>query len=352
MVTLLTFYNISIKKWKLYNPANSITVWNTKNDICRLEDCEDEEWVHLKCEKDCGNMQSGNKNRKRLFIAMGHGGEITKDEKSQGIRKSYGVNSHFALASQTMKRYMAACINNYAQDDVKIEDLSEERTFEYIPLSGGFAIINAKGAFLLDDWNLESLKVDALRNQFSSVVFRFNFINETNRKIADMVESMKSYVENRSRKMELLLLNELTTLKVHIRKCLVDTEDGEMTYDVAQFRNRLEHIWCINDKIGEIYTKVERIEQTIRTCSEIYTNRMINKLTIYGFPLLLTATFFSFIFSDLTKSILKWHGIHWVGIILYVGISGLGILILKLIKMRSSKKIKRKKGPDKVLGFW
>ncbi len=338
--------------WKLYNPANSITVWNTKNELCRLEDCEDEEWGRLLCKKNNENLQCKTKERKRLFIAIGQGGKGIKEEKFCNTEKRHNESSHFALASQTIKRYMAACINNAGHDnEVKIDDLPKDGTFEYIPLSGGFAIINGKGAFLMDDWDLERLKVDDLRKQFSCVVSRFDFINATNIKIANIVESMRSYVDNRSNKRELLLLNELTTLKVNIRKCLVETESGEMTYDVGQFRNRLEHLLCINDKIEEIYTKVERIEQTILTCSEIYTNRIINQLTIYGFPLILTATFFGFVFSNLTESITiwgcklmpKWLGIHWVGIALYIAISAFGVLVLKTVKMRKSKKLLSKK---------
>ena len=123
--------------------------------------------------------------------------------------------------------------------------------------------------------------------------------------------------------------NRLNNLKIQLRKAIMETMPRSPHCDVLTFRQTLEQRWGIEQKLNALLESLEELEGAIQTRSEVRTNRLINNLTLFGFPAVMFAGFFGFVLTEDFPV-----DIHWLGIAIYItlSIAGAGLLIHFLSK--------------------
>jgi hypothetical protein len=229
---------------------------------------------------------------------------------------------------------------------VKLDELPPEISFEFLQLTGGFAIINLDGAFLIDDWRSESLSKDELKAEFFNVAVRLNTVDRVESKFKTFIYEITKddWRQKAKLKNHLPILDNLTAQKVFIREKLTRTMPNTMNPEVLNFRKVLEKRWGIEQRIESVYQSISNIENTLRSYSEVLTNRRIAFLTIFGFPLALFAGVLGFLLQE--PSTFKEEDIltstHYPGLILWLILSVFGILFLILWSCITGRKVKKK----------
>lgn len=280
------------------------------------------------------------------------------------------------LLTPTIKRIFAALIIT-PNRNVGIDDLPASDEFDFYQISGGFIIAHEKGVLAFNDWHKAQLDIHSLIKEFKMVRQKYEFlegikdnasvnINESieNRiekaivklkkpeKIWQLISCNMNSIGIRSvvKYLRTMILDPLYTkkypnntkllmwlnrVKIEIDKTLSETET---TTAFKSLRDIIETRWGISHTAEELYESVARLEETLRTASELRTEGLIFMLSFYGFPFAFLGSFFSGILSGwienpaLRKSISALAStVHVSGLLLYLVLSFIFIVVLRII---------------------
>jgi hypothetical protein len=241
----------------------------------------------------------------------------------------------------TVQRYFAACAARAPGETgpVTLKDLPSPESFDFVELPGGFAVVHEKGVLLLDDWRSQELDAKTLQKEFELAARRVALLHDVRERVKALLKEVGERAAGGSGRGrgELALLEDLTALKLQMRTELAETLSKAPAPALRRFREVLETRWGVGRALEEQYEAMGELETTLRDHSELRTNRMIGVLTLYGFPAVLFAAFFQFIFQDLpfTAQVgvrtLALHGfrVNWVGILAYLALTAVGIALLR-----------------------
>lgn len=96
----------------------------------------------------------------------------------------------------TLKRYLAACIPP-RQRSVRIADLPNEDSFEFLHLAGGFAVVSAQGAYLVDDWRREPLPLAEIADEFDSACTRLDEVAAAGDEVNALQDAIDRFLQGR-----------------------------------------------------------------------------------------------------------------------------------------------------------
>jgi len=245
------------------------------------------------------------------------------------------TNDDSLALSPTMKRYMGACAMAEHPHGVTLRGLPSSQSFDFCKLPGGFAVIHGKGVLLIDDWTNEPLNKAACQQEFEQVARLLERIRQSDEEITTQVQQVRDLLEAGHRLFYMKIISQLSRSELKLRSGLFDTRPLTEDENVLAFRRKLEKRWGIKDQLANLNDIAGQMNAMVQNHVEVRSNHLINGLTIYGFPIILFATFFERIFG----SIPAWHffGIQWFPLIIYLLLISLGVLSIRLMAYKLNR---------------
>jgi hypothetical protein len=251
----------------------------------------------------------------------------------------------------TLERYLAACIQRWSRgapaagSNIRLVDLPDERGLTTVTLNGGFAVICREGAFILNDPGAAPVHRSDIRHEFENACAILKTILDETDKIGRLVRDVEAHLGPRGRSWgldDMGLLLRLSRMRTRIMTKWAETMNQTLDADSRRFRDALHEAWGIRGRLEDFYRAVDEVSSILQRHSELQTNRLIARLTVYGYPLALAAAFFGFVFSDLgTKPSDFWQdlgAIRWNGVILYCVLALAGILLIHFVHKASVRR--------------
>jgi hypothetical protein len=156
-------------------------------------------------------------------------------------------------------------------------------------------------------------------------------IQTSARDVSALTHAIHTYLHGNARgEDERTLLNHLTDLRLRLSQTQAATLPQTFDPRVRRFRETLEARWGVAGRLADFHRAADQVDTILNNYLMLRTNRRVAFLTLYGFPLVLAASLFSFIFSDLTPGWLVW-GIHGNGLIAFIALTVLGIAVIHLL---------------------
>ncbi|SFB09115.1 MULTISPECIES: hypothetical protein [unclassified Bacillus (in: firmicutes)] len=225
---------------------------------------------------------------------------------SQSAKRFMGIkwsdsNQELSLTiTPTMKRYLVACLQGNGKAP-GILDLPNEKTFDYVELPGGFALVHLNGIVFFDDWSKQHSEIQLYKNEFDHLLKRYEAIDEYQSYIqTEMQEILDLFKDRRMLRKKLVSLSErLAKIKIELRQNLFATMPASKEYYIQFFRETVEKRWGLNTQLNELYETVNEVENTINSIVETRSNRVLRGISIYGFPIALFSSLFQGPLQDL-----------------------------------------------------
>ncbi|MGQ4668783.1 hypothetical protein ACUIJN_23665 [Metabacillus halosaccharovorans] len=284
--TKLTWEDVLQAIWECYSPASKlkITPLFGGGETCQIHDCQS---------------VLGEKEDKKLLAVKWH---------------SYGHQQALVL-SPTINRYFAACING----EPRIDQLPPEASYDILPFPGGFSVIHRDGVLIFDDWTKDRSNVEEYKQEFKALLERYKAVKRLYRDIETELGRIQQFiVEPKKLRKQIITLNDrLSSYKLELRKTLLHTMLSSPDYHVKMFREHMEKRWGLTTQLEELYQAVAEIDTIVKTYVDTRTNQLINKITIYGFPIAVSSGLFSFIFEDLYNG----KSIHYGMLSTFIGLT-------------------------------
>jgi len=287
--------------WKCYQPFQDFCILSRDNEPVSLAQCKPEPTT------DPDAISAG----KCLIQAKWYNprSKHNRSASAQPAGNGPAAYQHQAYIrfTPTLKRYLAACIDCAHENDVALKDLPQADHYDFIELSGGFAVVTRSGAFVIDDWRLDPLKADEVLKEYENVCIRLGVIkkmrNEVQQLYLDIERELKSGL--RGSKVP-KLVNRLAAMKLQVGKRWAETMTETFDPGVMAFREALEARFGVAGRLQSFYNSVDRIGAMLGNYIDLKTNRRVAFLSLYGFPVVLVASFFSGMLTQIEDSWTPW----------------------------------------------
>jgi hypothetical protein len=294
----LSWEDVLNQLWKLYNPVRELRVhsyevsgnWGEESKIVTI--------------KPIQNGQS------KKFI---------------GLKWAKTNSQNTMVITPTFKRYLVACLNN-VNGEPMIHDLPNEKSFDYLEVPGGFALIHNEGVIFFDDWSNEGSNIKSYYEEFNRLLNRNDAIHRFRSRIKSEVQDIMEKIKDKRkmRKEIVLLSSNLAGIKIELQNSIFETMSKSNVYDVNNFRQVIERRWNLNTQLNELYSMVSEIESTIKSIVDSRTNRVIRTITIVGFPL----SIFSGIFQESIKNVFLEGIFDTYHLITFLVVTGISMFLL------------------------
>lgn len=241
----------------------------------------------------------------------------------------------------TLLRAFAALLTADAgAQRISLADLPPLGAFDEIAMPGGFAIVSADGAVVVDDITAVDLEPGPLRDDLHRAHRLVTDLKQREADLTDLAQAVRAHIAGvgkrrrtdksmpRRKLRATAVLDRLTRLRLDLRTLITETLPASTDPSHLAFRDALHLRWNLKDRVDALYKAADELETLLLVHSELRTNRMIGFLTIYGFPFLFFAAFFQFVIADLVDFGLSPAGIHVPGLIGYLVISVIAMLLL------------------------
>jgi len=336
--TLLSWEDVLDAVWACYQPFRNLYVVTESGKKCRMDQCSP---------VITGRVGPSGQNKKLLFARW-----LERNPKGDGENPNA-----FVRFSPTLYRFLAACVRCAGEQEVSIRDLPQAGNFDVIEFNGGFGVVCDDGAYVIDDWRRDELAADDVKQEFAHVSARREVIDRVAQDVKDLYENVeKSLSGGLDGKTSTELLNQIASMKIDVGKKWSETSVASFDPGVIAFRQALERRFGIEGKLEEFYASIDRISAMLNSYIELKTNARVAWLTIYGFPIVLFASFFGFVFNEVPAcpgrlsdlplglcGLLNKAGLNLMGLILFLMLSALGTIVLRNWSRRQEKTSRLKK---------
>ncbi|MEA3277389.1 MAG: hypothetical protein U9Q81_19330 [Pseudomonadota bacterium] len=260
------------------------------------------------------------------------------------------VCSQAARLSPTAKRCYAALAARGGDFQggsrpIALVELPQPASFDFLSFEGGFAVVHRNGTVLVDDWRTSKLPDQELCREFELCTRRLAAIAALEVSIGKLIEEQtREMTESVHQLDHLAILDVLTRFKIEIASELTATALQTNDPEVIEFRAVIERRWGMAERLQEAYRNIDRVEGSIRAYSELYTNRRVNQLTVYGFPLVLATGLLALLLpapdEEHSSYLAEVHWIferfHWHSFFYFCLFTVVGILLLRYWPRRSA----------------
>ncbi len=248
------------------------------------------------------------------------------------------------LLTPTLQRCLAACVadqDGSTGDRHALASLPTTESFDFIQVAGGYVLAHADGVAVLDDWRSTPLCEVGIRAAVDRVADRLRLLRSQGKQAGDLLGLLGQRIKN-GRFLGFgggAVLDRLAEIRVCLRQGLHATEPAMDDPRLAEIHLCLERRWGIASELQRIDRTIDAMEQTLRSYAELRSNRLINFLTVIGFPLALFAGFFQFAVADMPRD---WSGLsawfhgddvagpHWPAMALFLGLSLVAMVLIWL----------------------
>jgi len=335
--TLLTWEDVLDAIWVCYQPFRDLYVVTETGEKCRMDQCSP---------VVVGTATPSGKSKNLLFARW-----LERSPKGKGNKPNA-----FVRFSPTLYRFLAACVRCAGEKDVSIRDLPQAENFDVIEFNGGFGVVCDGGAYVIDDWRRDRLAIADIKREFSHVSERREAVDRVARNVKELYENVESSLaDGLSSRESAQLLNQIASMKIDVGKKWSETIVASFDPGVIAFRNALEKRFGIEGKLEEFYASIDRISAMLNSYIELKTNSRVAWLSIYGFPIVLFASFFGFMLDDVpacpgplaTRTFgicgyLQQAGLNLTGLIAFLSCSALGVIVLRAWSRAQEKRSRLK----------
>ncbi|MDG4597046.1 MAG: hypothetical protein P9F75_15395 [Candidatus Contendobacter sp.] len=229
-------------------------------------------------------------------------------------------NGEPLVLTPTLQRYLAACAECDYPEGVPVDALPDAASFDVLNLPGGFAVIHARGVLLVDDWSNRNLPIEACQAEFDRITRRLDAFHRIGARADELVGGLRTAVDAGQRLAHRDLVRRLSQERLRLRTALFDTRAESEDVHVLRFRALLEQRWGLAGQRAELHETLEQLDTLVRDHLSLHGNRLINNLTLYGFPAALMATIFSGnVLQHWGEDGTWWGGIHQHGLWVALG---------------------------------
>jgi hypothetical protein len=308
--------------WQVYQPfrdlrlvagvaAVALTRPPTENELRRPEECFPEA---LQYDGQEGRFGA----RPRLFIAGWY--------RSDNSEPAFNV-------TPTLCRYLAACIR-YAPAEagsISLARLPAEDSYDVLKLPGGIAVISEFGAFVVDDGN-HLLSLEELTAEFERAHHIRLRIAEGAAEIGRLLDKTQAFLTGRRPDLsEEDLLYRLSKEQIDTALELHRAHAAVTPPAAFQFRQGLLKRWGIEGWLDSLARDIEQIREVLHGKSDLDMARRVAFLHTYGIPVGVAIGIMEFgVGKDAAE--LRFDGIHWAELGLFVALSLLVFVIMELIR--------------------
>lgn len=238
----------------------------------------------------------------------------------------------------TLGRYLAAILerDRPLDEPVDIHDLPPLDTLRKIDLWDGFAVVTPDGACVLVPESWRDNPLGEIERVFASSAGELCYLEgavaRTERIVADLQSRLGRGVRSQSdhTAFDALCAEEIKSSQVFSANAGI-----HQSPEAARFSMTLHDTWGIGGQLERFNEDVRNAKDLVFNYSQLRANRRVELLTVYGFPILLSATLFAFIFSDIDGSNPDWTQVNWPGAGLFVLVSAIGLWLMNLLASRS-----------------
>jgi hypothetical protein len=249
-----------------------------------------------------------------------------RSKKFIGLKWAKTNPENTMIITPTFKQYLVACLSKN-EEQAFIKDLPNEKSFDFIEVPGGFALVHNDGVVFFDDWSSEGSNTDSYLKEFDCLSQRNDAITTYQTKIKNEIQVIIANIKNKKKmRKEITSLSiSLAEIKIELQNSIFDTMPKSNDYDVNQFRKVIEKRWGLSTQLNELYAMVNEIETTINNMVDSKTNKVVSIITIYGFPL----SFYGGVFQDPLKNLLLKGVVDWSGLTAFAVLAIVSIFFIE-----------------------
>jgi len=313
--------DVLVALWTCYRPDRLVDVICGDGELIPLTDCRPE--------------PIGNTGKMFLLLRWPTGDRLPA---GTGLRHREPI-----LLTPTLQRCLAVLLRPDTADAAggsALADLPPVDGFDFLQVSGGYVLTDRRGVVLLDDWQSTPLCESVVMAETRQAAERLTLLEDTGSGARRMLSQLHDWIsQGRWRRLgRMRTLDRLSEIKIRIREGLTATASVSDDPRIAAFRHALERRWGVATELETIEHTLDEMEQTLRSYAELKSGRLINFLTVFGFPLALFAGFFSFVFDDMPRDwpgLIAWlqagaggGGPNWIALAAFAGLSMMGMVVI------------------------
>lgn len=208
--------------------------------------------------------------------------------------------------SPTVRRLLAALLNpEKPAEAVALANVATDSSFDYLGLTGGFAIVSDRGLLVLDDWTKESLHQGDIRSAFERAA---RLHASLNRYFEDELPAIRSGIEtllwrNYSSSDTSILSNRLSILALGSAYLRGSTAVPSANSNVHLLWESMDRRWSLEKRLTALETEIKAIEGALRSINEAHNAFITHFVAIYGFALFLASA----LASSIAKTIFHYQ---------------------------------------------
>jgi len=227
------------------------------------------------------------------------------------------------LLCDTVWRYFAACIKYPKDKDITPYMLPKADEYDLVPLAGGTVLVHTQGVFALNDWSVEQLPMDEVKREYERAKDSIKTLNEMHSEIKVLL-GVENDSKNRVKK-----LSKMRTRLLHEQ---MEQQAHAIKPELQALRETIERRLSLTQRITELNQNILEMHDNLVSRATAKTNRIIEYLTIFGFPAIFFASFFQTIAQDVNFFGLdESNGLHYGGLIAYLLFTVSSMYIIHLI---------------------
>lgn len=205
-----------------------------------------------------------------------------------GETKAQTSNAHRSLSSAPIvSRVLAALIHRGAEKSIPaLADLPAEGSWDFVNLSGGFAVVSAGGVFVLDDWREQHLDMDAVKEaltQARRLDGDLRLMSGNN--LRQLVDAVSKSTEGKKIG---VAVTELLRTSAHL-SAQISALRGKLAFlpedaDARVLWDAIDRRWELERRLNNLEQEVKSIEASLHTLSNLKTSRIGSFIAVFGFP--------------------------------------------------------------------
>ena len=190
-----------------------------------------------------------------------------------------GIEQSIVL-SPTMKRYLmtTALCSDAQREEIGVNNLASEMSFDFIALPGGFALIHREGSFLMDDSSREDLAVDSYVREFEQADTRCRVLAQVGQALYDqsaLLSALSSPNPARALNREdLKTLHALVAQRSLLMTTMLETTPRVTDMHAVIFREMLEKRYGIASQLEQYYALLGDLEARLKRDADAASHKV------------------------------------------------------------------------------